>query len=174
MPLSNPWPSWRPCVISRFTASLMPSLPLCSPPVTTAIKTIALLNSPRKPPSRCCCPSAPQQSNDPPHQSIRCPSASHAVTRAASTQHPCHIHIPTSRISCTMSRPSPLTCPLLTKSIVFRRLNRPRLAHTSVMPSSSSCSSEGREAHVASVDDKCATPHTASVFNTQCNVPLRS
>ena len=113
MPLSTPWPSWRPCVISRFTAVLMPSLPLCSPPVTTTTTTTALLNSPRIPPSRCCCPSAPQQSDDPPHQSNRCSSASHAVTRAASTQHPCHIHIPTSRISCTMSRPSPLTCPCL-------------------------------------------------------------
>ena len=100
--------------ISRFTASLMPLLSLCSPPVTTTTTTTALLNSPRQPSSRCCCPSAPQRSNDPPHQSILCcHSASHAVTRAASTQHPCHIHIPTSRISCTMSRPSPLTCPCL-------------------------------------------------------------
>ena len=157
-------------MISRFTASLMPSLPLCSPPVTTTTTTTALLNSPRQPSSRCCCPSAPQQSNDPPHQSNCCTSASHAVTRAASTQHPCHIHIPTSRISCTMSRPSPLTCPLLTNSIVFRRLNRPRLAHSGRMSSSFSCCSVGREAHVASVDDKCATPHTARVINTQCNV----
>ena len=51
--------------------------------------TTTLFNSPRQPPSRCCCPSTPQQSHDPQHQTnLRCPSASHAVTRAASPRHP--------------------------------------------------------------------------------------
>ena len=88
-------------------------------------------------------------------------------------QHPtsCRSHIPTSRISCAMSRPSPpLHLPLLTKSIFFRRLNRPRLAHSGRMSLSSSCCSVGREAHVGSVDDKGATPHKARVINTPCNV----
>ena len=71
-----------------------------------------------------------------------------------------------------MSRPSLPHMPLLTKLIFCRRLNRPRLAHSGRMPSSSSCCSVGREAHVASVDDKCATPHTARVINTPCNVRL--
>ena len=66
--------------------------------------------------------------------------------------------------------PFPPHMPLLTKSIVFRRLNRPRLAHSGRMSSSFTCCSVRREAHVASVDDKCATPHTARVINTQCNV----
>jgi hypothetical protein len=112
-PLSTPWPSTRPCVISRFTASLISVWSLCSTPVTTTITTIALLNSPSKPSSRCCCSSAPQQSSDAQHQSNRCLSATQAVTRAASTLHLATFTHPHFTHSCTMPSPPPLTCSCL-------------------------------------------------------------
>jgi hypothetical protein len=83
-------------------------------------------------------------------------------------QHPTslsHLHtFTTSALHAFMHHvtPFPPHMPLLTKSIFFRRLNRPRLAHSGRMSSSLTCCSVGREAHVASVDDKCATPHTAA------------
>jgi len=72
-----------------------------------------LLNSPRQPPSRCCCSSGPQQSNNHPHQSKRCHSVSHAVTRATSPQH--QVTFTSALHACMrhVTSPPPLTCPCL-------------------------------------------------------------
>jgi hypothetical protein len=87
MPLSTPWPSTIPCPISRFTSSPM-LVPRCAVHVKQTTTTATLLSSPRQPPSRSCCPSAPQQSHDPQHlTNLCCPSASHAVTCATSPRH---------------------------------------------------------------------------------------
>ncbi len=51
------------------------------------------------------------------------------ITRRHTQYHlPISGHIPI--FTCSMSFPSPPHMPLLTKSIFFRRLNRPRLAHS--------------------------------------------
>jgi len=111
MPLSSPWRSWRPCVISRFKASLMSLLP-CSSPVRPTITTTTFLNSPEKPPSRCCCFSGPQQSNNRPYQSNGCTPASHAVTCAASPSIKSHSH-PHFKHARSICAPPSLTCPCL-------------------------------------------------------------
>jgi len=129
MPLSSPWRSWRPCVISRFTASLMPLLSLCSPPVknnnhnnnlpqltTSTSVTLLLLFKPsaiKRPPT-----------------SVK--SFLLCITRRHTRCQPQHQVAFTSALhACTLHMCPPLPhMPLLTKLIVFRRLNRPRLAHS--------------------------------------------
>jgi hypothetical protein len=59
-------------------------------------------------------------------------------------------HNRTSRLQPQRHSPGPIShTPPLTKLIVFRRLNRPRLAHSGAMSSSISCCSERCEEHVS-------------------------
>ena len=103
---------------ASFITLLFMRVLFCSPPVKAIITTTPLLNSPRQLSSRCCCPSAPRQSNDRPHQSNRCCTASHAVTRATNPQHnikfrsaPHACIIPLHHV--TPPPRAPLTCPCL-------------------------------------------------------------
>jgi len=113
MPLSSPWCSWRPCVISRFTASLMPLLLSCSPPVknnkhnnnppqltTSTSVTLLLLFRPsaiKRPPTSV-------------KPFFLCITRRHTRHQPPSIKSHSHPHF---KHHCTMSRPLPLTCPCL-------------------------------------------------------------
>ena len=100
------------------------------------------LNSPSKPASHCCCSSSPRQSHDHPHQiTLRCLSASHAVTRAARPPPPVAFTSALHTCMRQVTPPPPLMCPPLTKSICRRHSNRPRFALSGSMSSSLSCGS---------------------------------
>ena len=93
-------------------------------------------------------------------QTLRNQTTPHISQRVACLHHTT-LHVPLTRlIRNTTSRiqprphypPPPLELshmPLLTKSIFFRRLNRPRLAHSGTMSSSFSCGSVWCELHVS-------------------------
>ncbi len=144
--------SWRICWISCFTASLMPLILPCSthvsnnnynnnPPALTK-KTAVTLQLPFSPSAI----KRPPTSVKPLSICITScytplPNLS-PVSPTTCTSHSC-IH------SAALLPPPFSHMPLLTKLIFFRRLNRPRLAHSGIRSSSFNCCSVQCELHVS-------------------------